>query len=350
MAEREDGWKKVFRVENEGTLLSRTVCFGLSLLTMLVGAGCATPPSAPAPTRATTHLSTRINGQELAAPQAQSFASRSSCTTVQNLQNGHRIRFRMGATWAGGENNSVERVRHYAINKALRRVLRCSGRESVILSLFDKRAQLGKKSEQTIESDLYTIVSSMAKYEVAKDPCQMKESGALVCHVVLSGTLRIEDPDPGFEIRLDPGGIRGTYLEGERVTVKFHLTEAANVYLFDVDEEGNAYLLFPNRKDDTARNPVEAGQPVVFPGPNSPVLLEAYLPGGKPRALEHIYIVAVRGEELLTPAGTTEKKVRMGDLFQAGNFRKNVMGRLFDIPRARWTMKDVGFGIERLPQ
>ncbi len=256
----------------------------------------------------------------------------------------------MGATGIGGENDSVDRVRHLAINKALQRVLRCSGRESVISSLFDLRAQIGKQSEQTIESDLYTIVSSIARYDVAKAPCRTLDSGALACRVVLSGTMRIEDPDPAFEIDMDPGGIRGTYIEGERVTIRFHLTETANVYLFDVDEEGNAYLLFPNEKDSTEKNPVGAGQPVIFPSPTSPVLLEAYLPSGKTKALEHIYIVAVRGEELLTPAGTTEKKVRMGDLFQAGNFRKNVMGRLFGIPRKRWTMKDVGFEIQSLQQ
>ncbi|MHB1956931.1 MAG: DUF4384 domain-containing protein [Sulfobacillus sp.] len=263
------------------------------------------------------------------------------------------MRYSMEAQWGGGEEDSPDKIIHLATSKALETALRCSGQQNIIQSFYDSRYQKGKKGGQTIEEDLYVTMSALSDYSVINEGCPSRPEGGFVCRVVVNGKLRVQHPDPGFEVVTNGIGLResSSLMEGENVQVSFHLTMDANVYLFDVDEEGNAYLLFPGPENTGLTNPIQAGQPVTYPPTDSGIALTAYLPSGRETALEHIYIFAVRGGfHLITRSGTKKKTVRAGELLEAGNFRKQILRKLLQVPRNLWTMKVLPFEIRKLEQ
>ena len=72
-------------------------------------------------------------------------------------------------------------------------------------------------------------------------------------------------------VRRDVGGatrlVTGDRVKpGDRLSLEFHASKAAWVYVLNEDEQGERYLLFPQPRFDL-QNPLPAGSDVVLPGP-----------------------------------------------------------------------------------
>ena len=70
-----------------------------------------------------------------------------------------------------------------------------------------------------------------------------------------------EHSDPGFRVNVELG--QTTYRHGDEATVKISTTRDAYLYVYDIDMQSNASLIFPNQYVDN--NLLKAGEPFQFP-------------------------------------------------------------------------------------
>lgn len=250
----------------------------------------------------------------------------------------------------GGEHDGPDEVLRIARDMALSRALRCSGERRIISSFFDDTYRIGGHEGQVIDREIFETLESQSSYEVTSRSCQIAEKN-LLCRVTLRGTMQVVRHDPTFRIRTEGFGIK-VYKTGEVMRARFRLTKPANVYLFDVDENGQAALLFPNALLDVPKNPLPAGKCIVYPPEGiQGIRLVASLPPGRKRTLEHLWVIALRDFELMAPGEIGKIRSERGDLLMVGNFRKNILGRLYrmNIPGRMWTMREIPFEIVENP-
>jgi hypothetical protein len=126
--------------------------------------------------------------------------------------------------------------------------------------------------------------------------------------------------------------------------VSFRLSRDAHVYIFSIDEEQNAHLIFPNTVWRESR--VEAGTDFVYPPKGSAVGLAAALPEGRDRAVEMLQVVATKKTPLLTVDGLREKDVGIYKTLSAGTL-EHVMSKLGKLDRDEWTMAVLPYEIVR---
>jgi hypothetical protein len=283
---------------------------------------------------------------------------------VKALGDGRTFRFVMAGEGRGDEEDSPAKVLRRARRSALARVERCTGEQRIIASFFDASDRIGGREEQLLDRELLESLESLVRYEIRRRICRVEGKG-FVCRVVLSGALRVVASDPAFRIVSAGTGHRGVYRPGEDLRVRFRLTRPANLYLFDVDGKGQAFLLFPVREPgpgvrerNSPRNPLPAGREIVLPSPENKSAgrgvageerFVVTLPPGRRRTVEHLWLIALRGGHLFSkeevfpvrPGGSPE------EFFPVGNFRKKVLARLFrmNLPGRDWTIRVISFEI-----
>jgi len=114
------------------------------------------------------------------------------------------------------------------------------------------------------------------------------------------------------------------------------------VYIFSVDEEQNAYLVFPNKR--ALKNEIAATGEIHFPEQDSNFTIVAVLPEGKSSATEVLHIIAVKDQQLFSMEEFVEKESGSYKQLTMGDFR-NLLSRLAKLERDQWTMQVIPYQI-----
>ena len=276
-----------------------------------------------------------------------------TCQMVQWSADRRKMFFRMDGRGTGGEHDGPDEVVALARKDALERVLRCSGERQILESFYDNTYQIGGRSGQVLSRDLFETMAAFSRDETIFRKCRIRGK-SLACRIRIQGWIRIESADPSFVIRSFGMGNHGVFREGETLTVRFRLTRPARTYLFDVEENGQANLLFPTPLSGRMKNPLPAGKLLSYPLPGSRTVLRVRLPEGRTRTLERLVIVALHkgsmdfGEKSEASRNGRKKGARE-KLYVIGDFRKTVLENLYRRrgPGREWTMREIPFEIVR---
>lgn len=242
--------------------------------------------------------------------------------------------------------DAEKRAEEDAISKALQ-----NAGVDVYYGFSDLLAQSGEKGTEMIARYLWTFSSGVATWRRLGEPnCVARPNGNTECRMRVKGQIHLNGrPDPSFEILLNDasqslGLSHLSYRNGENVEVRFRMSQNATVYIFSVDEEQNAYLIFPNRT--WRSNQIESGKVFTFPPNASGLSLVAVLPEGRSRSVEMLQIVATKEVPLLSLDGLTEKNVGHYKALSAGTLGK-VMSKLARLDRGEWTMAVLPYEIRQ---
>lgn len=115
--------------------------------------------------------------------------------------------------------------------------------------------------------------------------CQTKDAGDKAKQVVAEAR-KIENPNPGFQIKLWMEGDKKALAEGDTLALKFTSSENAYVALLSVATDGQVYKIFPNKWHASAK--VEKGKEYTFPPPEAEFVFRIKGPAG----MEHIKAIA----------------------------------------------------------
>jgi hypothetical protein len=115
--------------------------------------------------------------------------------------------------------------------------------------------------------------------------CQTKGSGDTAKQVVAEAR-KIQNPNPGFEIKLWMEGDMKAFTEGDTLALKFTSSENAYVTLLSVATDGQVYKIFPNKWHTSGK--VEKGKEYTFPPPEAEFVFRIKGPAG----MEHIKAIA----------------------------------------------------------
>lgn len=278
-------------------------------------------------------------------------AFRNPCRMVRWSADRQKMYFRMDGRGTGGEHDGPDEVMVLARKDALERVLRCSGERQILESFYDNTYQMGGRSGQILSRDLFETLAAFSRDETIFRKCRIRGK-SLVCKIRIQGWIRTESSDPSFAIRSFGMGNQGVFREGETLTIQFRLTRPARIYVFDVEEDGQANLLFPTPLSGRMKNPLPAGELLSYPLPGSRTVLRVRLPGGRTRTLERLVIVALRKGRLEERSGASGNGGKIGareKLYVIGDFRKTVLEKLYRMrgPGRNWTMREIPFEIVR---
>ena len=107
----------------------------------------------------------------------------------------------------------------------------------------------------------------------------------------------------GTTVEASPGGTLAvmasvdrddsTYAAGDTVTLAVEVTEDAYVWVFDTGTSGKVHRIFPNEFD--GQNFVQAGRPVLIPGPDANYDFQVSHPAG----LELLTVIASKNDAVL---------------------------------------------------
>ncbi|MBI4423176.1 MAG: DUF4384 domain-containing protein [Elusimicrobia bacterium] len=158
-----------------------------------------------------------------------------------------------------------------------------------------------------------------------------------------------EDADKGFQVELTLN--RKDFVDGDEASVEVMPTRDAYVYLFNVDMERNATLLFPN---DYARdNKVKAGESLVYPGEAAKrdlgLRLVAQLPEGAKVSAETLRVIASK-EPLparVLKAGEERRKGAVGESETRGGGNLMKLLRKLNAEPIEWVDDAQGFTISK---
>lgn len=229
---------------------------------------------------------------------------------------------------------------------ALAQALKEAGAD-VYYGFSDLLGQSDKIGTQAVSRYLWTFSQGVANWKRAGEPaCAMLQEGSTQCRVRIVGRLTFRGgADPSFEIRPLEGGLsRAAYRHGEKVELRFRVSQDALVYLFSVDERQNTYLILPNRYAPSNR--IEAGTDFMFPPKGAGMDLIAALPNDKNRSTEVLHIIATKTQPLLNLNGMAETDVGPYKMLSAGTLQ-SVMSRLGKLDRDQWTMVVIPYEIRR---
>lgn len=115
--------------------------------------------------------------------------------------------------------------------------------------------------------------------------CQPKDSGDKVKQVVAEAH-KIENPNPGFEIRLWAEADKKLFKVGDTVAFKFTSSENAYLTLLSISTDGKVYKIFPNKWHESGK--IEKGKEYTFPPPEAEFVFRIKGPAG----VEHIKAIA----------------------------------------------------------
>jgi hypothetical protein len=98
-------------------------------------------------------------------------------------------------------------------------------------------------------------------------------------------------PDPGFTISVNMNKM--LFKEGDSIELEVTPTRDCYLTIFNVYEsEDRVIILFPNELDENSLCPAENKR--IIPAPGSGISLKAYLPEGKPRSSELLWVLATK--------------------------------------------------------
>ena len=271
-----------------------------------------------------------------------------SCRTTRWAGDRRKMFFLMDGRGTGGEHDGPDEVLALARKDALERVLRCSGERQVLESFYDNTYQSGGKAGQVLARDLFETLAAFSQDETLFRRCRVTEK-SLICVIRIKGWIRTESTDPSFAIRSFGMGQRGILQEGDNLSVRFRLTRPARVYLFDVEEDGQANLLFPTPLSGRLKNPLPSGKVLTYPPPGSRTRLRVRVPREKTRTLERLVIIALRKGGLDLPEEFSPTPKTPEKLYPIGDFQKTVLAGLYRMsgPGRYWTMREIPFEIVR---
>lgn len=115
--------------------------------------------------------------------------------------------------------------------------------------------------------------------------CQSKGSADKAKQVVAEAS-KIENPNPGFEIKLWADGDKKSFKTGDTVAFKFTSSENAYVTLLSIGTDGQVYKIFPNKWHESGK--VEKGKEYTFPPAEAGFVFRVKGPVG----VEHIKAIA----------------------------------------------------------
>jgi TolB-like protein len=93
---------------------------------------------------------------------------------------------------------------------------------------------------------------------------------------------------------------RNSFKEGETARAVVSVSSAAQIYLYSVDLDGKAGLVFPSGGE---RNHVEPGRPLIFPDEDGGMMLQAVLPSGSASSVETLRVFAVESSAPVNLSG-----------------------------------------------
>ena len=214
----------------------------------------------------------------------------------------------------------------------------------IVSGYSDLLSQAGKNDTQAVSRYLLSMSAAAVSWARVSPPvCGMGPDGSTKCTVSIHGRIRQRGPrDASFNILLSDD-LKPMYKNGESVSFTAHLSQKAYLYIFSVDEEQNAYMVFPNTA--MRSNLLEPGQKVQFPDKLAGVSLTAALLPQRDGASEILHLVACK-QPLLTLEDTREKATGQFKLISAGTM-SSLMGKLGALDRDQWTMQVIPYQIVR---
>jgi hypothetical protein len=270
---------------------------------------------------------------------------------------GDRVRVEMSRVASLGE--APERVARALRREAMGRAAECGG-ETVVRSI--EMSVQAEASNQAL-TDFFSSVVDVLKRAVLKDVSWSKDKLEIVegdaIRVTVTLTARVLQPpgqvDPSYRLRLDvmrsedaefsssPAGVRNLR-DGESFWLAARPTQDSWIALFDIDDAGRAYQLFPVSFQPEAR--VEGTQILEFPDETQRrqgVVLRATSDDEQDAALHRFLAIALRSKpawgRTVEPnywAGLSEDKM---PLLEA------VLEPLASEDLSRWTLDVVVFRV-----
>lgn len=213
----------------------------------------------------------------------------------------------------------------------------------VVSGYSDLMAQQGTTDSQAIASYLLTLSAAAVSWERAGKPvCVTDDDGNTSCRVAIKGRVTVKgSPDPSFSIEVSTDGLKPLYKNGEKLAFSAKVSREAYLYLLSVDEERNAYLIYPC--GDGFDKPLKAGTNLAFP--TEGMTLAAVLPDGRDSAAEALHFIASK-VPLYSAAQMKEKKVGGFVTLTPGSMRE-LMEKIGTLDRKQWTMRVFPYQIAR---
>ncbi len=243
--------------------------------------------------------------------------------------------------------DAEKRAEEDALNKAMKKA-----RVDVYYGFSDTLSQYGNSSNQFVARYLYTWSSGIVTYESVEKKFTTEAEGITRCELKIKGKIHYQGkPDPGYEIRIDMpdrqlGLDKTIYHPGEKIKLSFLVTKDSYINVFNIDEDGNVCLLYPNKF--VKSNFIKAGEMFEFPG-EAEIDLKVVLPEGdstsesRKETMELIHIIATKNALLFTPEESVE--IGVNEYFFNIGKSKDVIRRLAKLKRDEWTMMVIPYGI-----
>jgi len=232
--------------------------------------------------------------------------------------------------------DAEKRAEENALSKALKK----TGTD-IYYGFSDTLAQYGKTQYQFVARYLYIWSSGLSIWERVGGPEFIAtEDGGTKCKLKIKGKIYSKgNPDPNYEVLLDLkdkklGFDKPAYYSGDEVQLSFWVTKDSYITVFNVDEEQNVSLIYPNKWTESTL--IKAGN-VFKISDNSAITLKAILPQGRIETLEFLHIIATKKEPLFLSEETKEISSDEYKLYSLGDFKK-VIQRLAKLNRSDWTM------------
>ena len=216
---------------------------------------------------------------------------------------------------------------------ALAKVVRQTG-VNVYYGVTRIDEESGKTSRDYIGRYINTWFTTLAEYDRTGEPVYEPVASGVRCRLALKGKMHLKgDPDPNFQLICEMD--KPVYYAGDDISLKIKPTKDCYVAVVSVDQEGKAFLLYPNPESPSVA--VKGGEEFKIPG-DMPFSLQAFLPEGRETTSEIMHVVASRGQPLFIPEETREKREGAFMLLSVGGLT-HVSRKLAKFKRSDWTMQ-----------
>lgn len=173
--------------------------------------------------------------------------------------------------------------------------------------------------------------------------CAGKE-GSDKAKQVVAEARKIENPNPGFEIKLFTEGDKKAFNEGDTVALKFTSSENAYVTLLSISTDGQVYKIFPNKWHESSK--VEKGKEYTFPPPEAEFVFRVKGPAGT----EHIKAIASLDPVPVVTEAKTEPEQPIATVEKPEEAMKTVAAELKKREQKTWAESMVSFEITAKPE
>jgi hypothetical protein len=168
--------------------------------------------------------------------------------------------------------------------------------------------------------------------------CQTKDSGDKAKQVVAEAR-NIQNPNPGFEIKLVTEGDKKSFNVGDTLALKFSSSENAYVTLLSVATDGQVYKIFPNKWHESGK--VEKGKEYTFPPPEAEFVFRVKGPAG----VEYIKAIASLDPLMVAPEAKTDPEQPVTTVEKPEEAMKTVAVELKKRDQKTWAESMVSFEI-----